>query len=678
MSFNSNLTECQLTATIDITITNLQAASTIEFGVPSRLHRLQGGTGSIAASSGKVYYEATCKTVEGILFPEPQWRFGWSTSPSETKLGSNENSMGYCSTGKTNHGGTSVRYGSEFAEDDVIGCYVDFDARTISFSTNGLFEGQAFTHADFRPSSDIFKGGLYPAYCLEDAAVEFNFGATPFKFSSSPPQKVFVQTTDHEMGTDNNVQWKNSELIGFGSVTVSGLKMTSTSDKWQRGIGSVGIKSGQVYFEAKFTVYDDMNAACRIGWTSQPDSERPFGSDESSIFYESKGYIYSNGLHHPWGEPIHHEEVVGCYTDYDRGFLSYFLDGEMLLATRGMRASFRFRSGEDYIHPAFSVRYGASVEINFDVSTFRYKPELGNKIFFSRNLCSEVEFDEFPGIHGLQLQNAIKDDKFYRVLCLLKRKPDVAFQEIYGTLPIEEALSSGRYEIAGLLGKFVWCDLFNDPNPYRRRSNPDHNHLWAIMTIYRNKKISSNEDATVVLRTIQDYIRMNRWPVRGSNLHCLFTLSQLLSPVSRKTSRASAALESGTNRSRFQDCEALMKSCGVKARWNYEEIRASDRELLAEFFPHDVDLLETRRRLDNVPDDATASSLRTENTVTSAAPSSNVVCRMVLRGELVGLIASFLMEPPFIPFNDLIIKPLDPPYYQGDIPMHHPDFFLPF
>ena len=85
--------------------------------------------------------------------------------------------LGYSSnSGKRGDGFTSP-YGASFGENDIIGCYLDMDELTMSFSLNGISQGIAFSGMDLYYStvhglSELF----YPAYSLCDASAVFNFG----------------------------------------------------------------------------------------------------------------------------------------------------------------------------------------------------------------------------------------------------------------------------------------------------------------------------------------------------------------------------------------------------------------------------------------------------------------------------------------------------------------------
>jgi len=128
-----------------------------------------GGRASMGAFAGKVYYEVTV-TDEGLA------RVGWSTTAASLDLGTDRQGFGFGGTGKKSHQRQFDAYGEEYGLHDVIGCLLDCEAGTISFSRNGKDLGVAF---NIPPH---LKGqALYPAVCLKNAEVALNFGGQSFR-----------------------------------------------------------------------------------------------------------------------------------------------------------------------------------------------------------------------------------------------------------------------------------------------------------------------------------------------------------------------------------------------------------------------------------------------------------------------------------------------------------------
>lgn len=127
--------------------------------------------------SGKYYFEAMVlgdKNSSGIC------RFGWSTMAAHHELGKDAHGFGYGGTGMKSLNNTFEPYGKKFGPGDTVGCYIDLDDNTISFSVNGVQHGTAFEIPQSLRSSVFF-----PAYVLKGSTAEFNFGSLTSRPSSS-------------------------------------------------------------------------------------------------------------------------------------------------------------------------------------------------------------------------------------------------------------------------------------------------------------------------------------------------------------------------------------------------------------------------------------------------------------------------------------------------------------
>mmetsp|Transcript_3310 Transcript_3310/g.11990 ORF Transcript_3310/g.11990 Transcript_3310/m.11990 type:complete len:215 (-) Transcript_3310:1-645(-) len=114
------------------------AVSPEGFTCQSRAERSwSGGRCNIGVVSGKVYYEAGVND-EGLC------RVGWATRAASLELGLDKHSFGYGGTAKKSHARQFDSYGDPYGKDDVIGCALDCDTGTISFSKNGKALGVAF------------------------------------------------------------------------------------------------------------------------------------------------------------------------------------------------------------------------------------------------------------------------------------------------------------------------------------------------------------------------------------------------------------------------------------------------------------------------------------------------------------------------------------------------------
>eukprot|EP00696_Hemimastix_kukwesjijk_P014996 gnl/Hemi2/3088_TR1092_c0_g1_i1.p1 gnl/Hemi2/3088_TR1092_c0_g1~~gnl/Hemi2/3088_TR1092_c0_g1_i1.p1 ORF type:complete len:753 (+),score=198.78 gnl/Hemi2/3088_TR1092_c0_g1_i1:44-2260(+) len=126
-----------------------------------------GGRATVGVNRGKYYYEArVCD--DGLV------RVGWSTASASFDVGTDRQSWGFGGTGKKSHGRQFEDYGEPFFKGDVVGVMLDCDAHTIAFSREGVVFPTAF--------QNVLNGTLFPAVCVKNAEVSFNFGSTAFKF----------------------------------------------------------------------------------------------------------------------------------------------------------------------------------------------------------------------------------------------------------------------------------------------------------------------------------------------------------------------------------------------------------------------------------------------------------------------------------------------------------------
>lgn len=149
---------------------------------------------------GKYYYEATV-TDEGLC------RVGWSTNQASRDLGTDKWGFGFGGTGKKSNNKQFDDYGEAFGMHDVIGCYLDLDNYSVSFSKNGQQLGNAFTI-----NQQLRNSAFYPAVVLKNAEMSFNFGATPFKHD---PPKDYIAVCN---APKQNVKHSESSDASAGPV----------------------------------------------------------------------------------------------------------------------------------------------------------------------------------------------------------------------------------------------------------------------------------------------------------------------------------------------------------------------------------------------------------------------------------------------------------------------------
>lgn len=136
-----------------------------------------GARGTHGVKTGKYYYECIVSG-SGIC------RVGWSTVAAHLELGKDSHGFGYGSTGFKSNGGFEKYGNGKFQNGDAIGCYLDFSAKEVSYSRNGVHLGKAF---DIGP--EMMGSVFFPAVLLKTSELVVNFGEHPFKF---PPMTGFV------------------------------------------------------------------------------------------------------------------------------------------------------------------------------------------------------------------------------------------------------------------------------------------------------------------------------------------------------------------------------------------------------------------------------------------------------------------------------------------------------
>lgn len=129
-------------------------------------------------SHGVAYFEATVRD-EGLV------RVGWASAAASLELGTDAHSFGFGGTGMKSHGGVFGPYGTSFGAGSVVGCVLDADAGEVSFTLAGAPLGLAFA-----VPPHLRGAALFPAVCLKNAEVRFNFGAEPF--AHPPPGGAFA------------------------------------------------------------------------------------------------------------------------------------------------------------------------------------------------------------------------------------------------------------------------------------------------------------------------------------------------------------------------------------------------------------------------------------------------------------------------------------------------------
>ena len=129
-----------------------------------------GARANYGVTAGKYYYEVLIQG-NGVC------RLGWSSTSANLELGKDFYGYGYGGTGKISNDNKFDEYGEKFGNSDTIGCFLDWEKRTISYSKNGSSLGTAFTLPQ-----NLTGTTLFPAVAVQNASLTFNFsGNIPFK-----------------------------------------------------------------------------------------------------------------------------------------------------------------------------------------------------------------------------------------------------------------------------------------------------------------------------------------------------------------------------------------------------------------------------------------------------------------------------------------------------------------
>uniref|UniRef100_A0A2I4CKU7 Heterogeneous nuclear ribonucleoprotein U-like protein 1 n=1 Tax=Austrofundulus limnaeus TaxID=52670 RepID=A0A2I4CKU7_AUSLI len=161
-----------------------------------------GARASHGVSQGRVCYEMKINEeipVKHLPSSEPDphvVRIGWSLNYCSTQLGEEPFSFGYGGTGKKSSDCKFSDFGEKFGENDVIGCYIDFesgDEVQMGYFKNGVHLGVAFKTT----KEELAGRALFPHVLVKNCAVEFNFGQKREPYF--PPKEGFTFIHDLPM-----------------------------------------------------------------------------------------------------------------------------------------------------------------------------------------------------------------------------------------------------------------------------------------------------------------------------------------------------------------------------------------------------------------------------------------------------------------------------------------------
>ncbi|XP_060719339.1 heterogeneous nuclear ribonucleoprotein U-like protein 1 isoform X2 [Tachysurus vachellii] len=189
-----------------------------------------GARATYGVSKGRICYEM--KITEEIAVkhlpasePDPHVvRIGWSLDSCSTQLGEDPFSYGFGGTGKKSSNCKFEDYGERFGENDVIGCYLDFESGEqveMAFSKNGKWLGPCYQIS----REELAGRSLFPHILVKNCAIEFNFGQKEEPYFSPPEGYTFIQELalpDRSRGTVGPATKAECEILMMVGLPGSG------------------------------------------------------------------------------------------------------------------------------------------------------------------------------------------------------------------------------------------------------------------------------------------------------------------------------------------------------------------------------------------------------------------------------------------------------------------------
>ncbi|XP_076867260.1 heterogeneous nuclear ribonucleoprotein U-like protein 1 isoform X2 [Brachyhypopomus gauderio] len=189
-----------------------------------------GARASYGVTKGRVCYEMKINeeiSVKHLPSSEPDphvVRIGWSLDSCSTQLGEEPFSYGFGGTGKKSSDCKFEDYGEKFNENDVIGCYIDFESNEqveIAFSKNGKWLGMCYNIS----FEELAGRPLFPHVLVKNCGVEFNFGQKEEPFYPQPEGYTFIQHValeDRSRGTVGPATKADCEILMMVGLPGSG------------------------------------------------------------------------------------------------------------------------------------------------------------------------------------------------------------------------------------------------------------------------------------------------------------------------------------------------------------------------------------------------------------------------------------------------------------------------
>ncbi|GMF18966.1 unnamed protein product [Phytophthora fragariaefolia] len=197
-----------------------------------------------ALKKGKWYYEVRLITA-GVV------QIGWADSTFEANsetgdgVGDHERSWAYDGARQVKwNGGKDEEYapGDPWAKNDVIGCMLDLDEGTVSFTRNGVDLGVAFRNVKHTSSDQ----GFYPAVSVEQTEILLvNIGSQSFLYEA-PGFEPVIDALEAEVSEKSRATVPSSNSKSSGSANSNADSAASIDvEKQSKAIPSSKAKTEQ-------------------------------------------------------------------------------------------------------------------------------------------------------------------------------------------------------------------------------------------------------------------------------------------------------------------------------------------------------------------------------------------------------------------------------------------------
>ncbi|XP_018653822.1 putative 4.1 G protein [Schistosoma mansoni] len=331
---------------------------------------------------GAYYYEAACLE-EGLI------RVGWSTNDANLELGADNYGFGYGSdavgsagingTGRVMHRNSGHDYGIMVHQGDVIGCLLDLDKGSISWSCNGKIFRRAFTIPD-----QLRGEAFLPAASLKDSRILFNFGEEqPLEFPPDGPFIPVAQSADDSQVSNRNPGWRMNQYDATNALDVApdGSQVQSHFNQgWQGCRSNHGIRGlGRFYFEVTPI---ESTGLWRVGWSTD-DGNLIIGTDQYGFGYgaDNEGFglngqqgkrIHCDEIEN-YGEAFSKDDVIGCFLDTIEHTIKWSKNGLEFGDAYQIPSELLHSKNLTALYPTVSL-LNSTVELNFGDKPFKYYP----------------------------------------------------------------------------------------------------------------------------------------------------------------------------------------------------------------------------------------------------------------------------------------------------------------